>query len=138
MKKELRIFKVLLFTFNALYLYNYSCINKKGIKKMDYSKKQTELDIQKWVDSESKAYDTCGEYSYCCKCNKSESYPCACAYEKFYGCATTDNNYQTSTTTTKTKRTCTRKTTTSKSTTSKSKTPSTKKTTTRKTTKVAA
>ena len=102
---------------------------------MDYSKKQTELDIQKWIDSETKSYDTCGEYSYCCKCNKSESYPCACAYEKFYGC-TTDNAYQTSTTstTTKTKRTCTRKTSTSKSTTTKSKTPTTKKTTTRKTT----
>ena len=104
---------------------------------MDYSKKQNELDIQKWIDSETKSYDTCGEYSYCCKCNKSESYPCACAYEKFYGTTTSKDSYQTktpSTTTKTTKRTCSRKTTTSKSTTTKSKTPTTKKTTTKKTT----
>ena len=104
---------------------------------MDYSKKQTELDIQKWIDSETKTYDTCGEYSYCCKCNKSESYPCACAWEKFYGSLNSDNAYQTKTatsTTKTTKRTCTRKTTSSKTSTTKSKTPSTKKTTTRKTT----
>ena len=109
---------------------------------MDYSKKQTELDIQKWIDSETKCYDTCGEYNYCCNCNKSEAYPCACAYEKFYG-NTCANNYQTSTTTpAKAKRTCTKKTATcKKASTTKAKTTACKKSTTtrtRKTTKVAA
>ena len=50
---------------------------------MDYSRKQKQLDIKKWIDSEIKNYDTCGSYDYCSSCNKSESYPCACAYEKY-------------------------------------------------------
>jgi len=48
---------------------------------MDYSKKQKQLDVKKWIDSEISGYDTCGTYSYCSSCNKSEAYPCACAYE---------------------------------------------------------
>ena len=48
---------------------------------MDYSKKQKQLDVKKWVDSELKGYDTCGEYDYCSSCSKSEAYPCAYAYE---------------------------------------------------------
>ena len=104
---------------------------------MDYSKKQTELDIQKWIDSETKSYDTCGEYSYCCKCNKTESYPCACAYEKFYGTTTSTDSYQTKTTT---RKTCAKKTTTCKSTTSKSKSTTSKAKTTscKRTTKATA
>lgn len=106
---------------------------------MDYSKKQAELDIQKWIDSENNCHDTCGEYSYCCKCNKNEAYPCACAYENFYG---NTNNYQTKKVSTSTaKRTCAKKATATscKTKTTKSKSTSTaKKTTTRKTTKVAA
>ena len=55
---------------------------------MSNSKKQNELDLIKWVDSETKGYDTCGEYNYCVNCNKNEAYPCASAYESFY------NNYK--------------------------------------------
>jgi len=104
---------------------------------MDYSKKQAELDIQKWIDSENNCHDTCGEYNYCCKCNKNEAYPCACAYESFFA---NTNNYQTKKATT-TRKTCTKKATTTscKTKTAKAKSTSTaKKTTTRKTTKVAA
>ena len=50
---------------------------------MDYSKKQSQLDVKKWIDSEIKGYDTCGTYNYCSSCNKDEAYPCACAYEKY-------------------------------------------------------
>lgn len=41
--------------------------------------KQTELDIQKWVDSES-GEDKCGTYGFCDKCDKAKDYPCARAY----------------------------------------------------------
>lgn len=90
---------------------------------MDYSKKQTELDIQKWNDSQTKCHDTCGEYNYCKNCNKTNSYPCAYAYETFYA------EYKPAKTTTRKKAT----TTTSKAKKSTS-TVGAKKTTTRKTT----
>ncbi len=90
---------------------------------MDYSKKQTELDIQKWNDSQTKCHDTCGEYSYCKNCNKTNSYPCAYAYETFYA------EYKPAKTTTS------KKTTTTASKAKKStSTVTAKKTTTRKTT----
>lgn len=97
---------------------------------MDYSKKQTELDVQKWNDSQSKCHDTCGEYNYCKNCNKTNSYPCAYAYETFYA------EYKPAKTTTK-KATTTSKTKKSTSTTTAKKT-TTKKTTTRKTTSKVA
>lgn len=87
---------------------------------MDYSKKQQELDLIKWVDSETKNYDTCGQYSYCKSCNKSEAYPCAYAYEKY-------TNSTSKTSTSKTTR-CSKTTGTSYQT----KTPSCKKTSTTK------
>lgn len=108
---------------------------------MDYSKKQEELDLIKWVDSEIKNYDTCGEYDYCSNCNKNEAYPCAYAYEKYF------NTYNASKTLTKNKATTSKtiKTTTKKSTckttttkTSAKKPASKKTTTTKKTTKVTA
>lgn len=92
---------------------------------MDYSKKQNELDIQKWIDSESKCHDTCGEYSYCKSCNKENSFPCAYAYETFHGeskAAKTTTRKKATTTVTKAKKTTT----------------TTAKTTTRKTTKKVA
>ncbi len=83
---------------------------------MDYSKKQNELDVQKWVDSEIKNYDTCGEYSYCSNCNKSDVYPCAYAYEKYTNLVKAVNTI----TTNKAKKSTTIKTTTSKTSTKKS------------------
>lgn len=90
---------------------------------MDYSKKQAELDLVKWIDSETKNYDTCGEYSYCSNCNKECAYPCAYAYEKF-----TNANKISKPKATKTIKTTAKKTTTTKKSTAK-------KTTTKKTTK---
>ena len=93
---------------------------------MNYSKKQSELDIVKWIDSETKNYDTCGEYSYCCSCNKECAYPCAYAYEKYTNANKISKPKATKTITTTTKKT---------STTAKKSTA--KKTTTKKTTKKA-
>ena len=43
---------------------------------------QERLDVQKWVDSEAKGTDTCGEYDYCEFCDKALPTPCAKAYNK--------------------------------------------------------
>ena len=87
---------------------------------MDYSKKQKELDIAKWNDSQSKNYDTCGEYKYCKNCNKNSEYPCAYAYETYNTKTTKTTSYKTSTPKTckkpSTRKTTTRKTTTRKTT----------------------
>jgi len=99
---------------------------------MDYSKKQKQLDVKKWVDSEINNSDTCGTYNYCANCDKNEAYPCALAYEKFNAIKKLAKE------TTTTKKAPAKKTTT-KATTAKKTTTTTKKTTTtRKTTKVAA
>ena len=116
---------------------------------MNYTKKQSELDVKKWIDSEIKNYDTCGEYSYCANCNKNEAYPCAYAYERYTALVKTIKNSTSGTkklkTSTTTKRsTCSRnsssmnkktfngKTTTSKSSTRK---PSTRRSTNKNTVK---
>lgn len=89
---------------------------------MDYSKKQKQLDVKKWIDSEIKGFDTCGAYDYCSSCNKSEAYPCACAYEKYSTIkklakdAKTTTSKKATTTKTTTKKTTCKKTTTSKKT----------------------
>ena len=106
---------------------------------MDYSKKQSQLDVKKWVDSEIKGYDTCGSYDYCSSCNKSEAYPCACAYEKYSAITkltktTTTKTSSTGTATkksTKTSTGTTKKSTSTKSTTSKSTSSTTRKKTTK-------
>ena len=101
---------------------------------MDYSKKQRELDVKKWVDSEIKNYDTCGEYCYCKNCNKNEAYPCACAYENY----TNANKLSKTTSTTKTSKSKTLKTSTTSKKTSTSKKTTTKKSTTSKKTTAKA
>ncbi len=50
---------------------------------MEYSRKQKQLDLKKWVDSEKENHDTCGKYDYCASCDKSLKYPCAHAYETY-------------------------------------------------------
>ena len=40
---------------------------------------QNKLDINKWIDSESKQQDQCGNYDYCKLCDKQEENPCATA-----------------------------------------------------------
>ncbi|MDE7191145.1 MAG: hypothetical protein K2O35_01545 [Clostridia bacterium] len=40
------------------------------------TKKQQEMDIKKWNDSQKAGYDTCGTYDFCSKCNKSLENPC--------------------------------------------------------------
>ena len=97
---------------------------------MDYSRKQKQLDSKKWVDSEIKGYDTCGEYEYCSNCNKSEKHPCAHAYETYSAIAKLAKT--TTTKTTKSKSTTAKATTTKATATNKT---TCKKTTTKKTTK---
>ena len=96
---------------------------------MDYSKKQSQLDVKKWVDSELKGYDTCGEYKYCASCNKDAAYPCAYAYDKYSTIAKLAKEASTTKTTAKK---------TTKSTTSTAKKTTTRKTTSKKTTKETA
>lgn len=110
---------------------------------MDYSKKQTELDVKKWVDSEIKNYDTCGEYSYCCNCNKSDSYPCAYAYEKYSNAIKASKALITDTSKSKTSKTlktstASKKPATKKTTSTCKKTSTTKKTTASKKTTAKA
>lgn len=50
---------------------------------MPISEKQAELDVQKWLDSESAGYDLCGEFDFCKMCDKSIENPCAAAYSAF-------------------------------------------------------
>ena len=40
------------------------------------TKKQQELYIKKWTDSEKAGYDTCGTYNYCANCDKTLENPC--------------------------------------------------------------
>ncbi len=98
---------------------------------MDYSKKQTQLDVKKWVDSEVKGYDTCGSYNYCSNCNKDAAYPCAYAYDKY---STITKLAKEVSTTSTSKKTCAKKSTTAKSSTTAAKKTSTGTTTTKKTT----
>ena len=105
---------------------------------MDYSKRQEELDVIKWVDSETKNYDTCGEYEYCSNCNKNEAYPCAYAYEKYFSAYKAAAKLTTKISSPKTIKTTAKKTETKKSTSCKSKTTTKKTSTTKKSTKTTA
>ena len=40
------------------------------------TKKQQELDLKKWNDSQMAGYDTCGTYDFCSNCDKSLENPC--------------------------------------------------------------
>lgn len=41
---------------------------------------QSKLDIEKWLESEKKGKDMCGEYDYCAYCENEREFPCASAY----------------------------------------------------------
>ena len=51
-------------------------------KKLTNLELQQKMDIQKWLDSETRHMDMCGHYDYCGYCNKYEETPCANAYER--------------------------------------------------------
>ena len=51
---------------------------------MSVSKKQSELDLKKWYESENAGYDLCGEFDFCSKCDKAIENPCAAAYEVYH------------------------------------------------------
>ncbi len=38
---------------------------------------QQKLDVEKWVLSEQKGIDMCGQFDYCAYCDQSKEYPCA-------------------------------------------------------------
>ena len=44
---------------------------------------QAKLDEKKWLDSIKNNKDMCGEYEYCCACNKVEKMPCANAHNRY-------------------------------------------------------
>lgn len=46
-------------------------------------KKQEELDVIKWLESEMRGQDRCGDYEYCVMCHIDDSQPCARAFERF-------------------------------------------------------
>ena len=41
------------------------------------ARRQHELDVDKWIASESAGYDPCGSFTFCARCERMESYPCA-------------------------------------------------------------
>ena len=49
---------------------------------MALTKKQKELDEQKWLKSEELGQDACGTFDYCAACDKSLENPCDHAYRK--------------------------------------------------------
>lgn len=51
---------------------------------MAISKKQAELDVDKWLKSESAGHDLCGDFEFCAACKKELDNPCAAAYDAFY------------------------------------------------------
>ncbi|MCX4366762.1 MAG: hypothetical protein OSJ67_02045 [Clostridia bacterium] len=46
---------------------------------------QSKLDIEKWLESETKGRDMCGEYDYCAYCENEKEFPCASAYLRLEG-----------------------------------------------------
>ena len=47
---------------------------------MALTKKQAELDVDKWLKSEEAGRDLCGEFDFCANCDKDAENPCAKAY----------------------------------------------------------
>lgn len=56
---------------------------------MTNAERQRQLDEAKWLESEKKGYDVCGEFDYCAKCDKSSENPCATAEAATIAKATT-------------------------------------------------
>ncbi|MBQ7227792.1 MAG: hypothetical protein IJX05_05280 [Clostridia bacterium] len=50
---------------------------------MALTKKQAELDVNKWLKSEEAGHDLCGEFDFCANCDKEKENPCAKAYDAF-------------------------------------------------------
>lgn len=53
-------------------------------KRQNLVEHQKELDVKKWLESESVGYDLCGDFEFCVKCDKQLDNPCAAAYDAFY------------------------------------------------------
>ena len=48
---------------------------------MAITKKQSELDVDKWLKSEEAGHDMCGEFEFCTYCDKELENPCAKAFD---------------------------------------------------------
>ena len=48
---------------------------------MALTKKQAELDVDKWLKSEQAGHDLCGDFEFCAMCDKTLENPCAKAYD---------------------------------------------------------
>ena len=46
---------------------------------------QHKMDVEKWLESETRHFDMCGSYDYCAYCDKSEENPCANALIRMTG-----------------------------------------------------
>lgn len=55
---------------------------------MNYQAKQDELDKIKWIASEKKGADACGDFDFCACCDKNLEFPCAAAADKAAAAAT--------------------------------------------------
>lgn len=49
---------------------------------MNNTELQKKLDIEKWLESETKGRDMCGAYDFCSYCEDEVDFPCANAYER--------------------------------------------------------
>ena len=47
------------------------------------AERQHALDVDKWLASEAAGYDLCGSFTFCARCDKTETHPCARAEARF-------------------------------------------------------
>lgn len=50
---------------------------------MALTKKQSEMDVDKWLKSEQAGRDMCGEFDFCASCDKEVENPCAKALSAY-------------------------------------------------------
>ncbi len=50
---------------------------------MALTKKQSEMDVDKWIKSEQAGRDMCGEFEFCANCDKEVENPCAKALSAY-------------------------------------------------------
>ncbi len=61
---------------DARKLEKYKKVNKMSDERI----LQQKIDVDKWLDSENRHFDMCGNYDYCACCDKQSDTPCADAY----------------------------------------------------------
>lgn len=59
---------------------------------MALTKKQSEMDVDKWLKSEQAGRDMCGEFEFCASCDKEVENPCAKALSAYNKQNKTENS----------------------------------------------